>query len=80
MKLKARQLGITAALIEELVERNQMLSDIALSAIALKLNIEHGFPPSLHALQRDLDAFHRRFGGVGILDRNGDGHEDQEKK
>ena len=53
-----------AARIEELEERNRMLSDIALSAVALKLNIEHGFKPSLHALNRDLDAFQRRFGGV----------------
>ena len=49
---------------EELVERNQLLTDIALSAICLKLNIEHGFEPHLHALNRDLDAFARRFGDI----------------
>jgi hypothetical protein len=46
------------------MERNHLLSDIALSALAMKLNIEHGFPPTLHALNRDLDAFNRRFGGI----------------
>jgi hypothetical protein len=49
---------------EELAERNRILSDIALSAVALKLNIEHGFPPHLHALERDLAAFSARFGGA----------------
>jgi len=46
-----------------LSERCRMLSDIALSAICLKLNIEHGFAPNLNALNRDLAAFDRRFGG-----------------
>jgi len=49
--------------VKEILERNRMLSDIALSAACLKLNIEHGFKPSLHALNRDLAAFDRRFGG-----------------
>jgi hypothetical protein len=49
---------------EELRERNRMLSDIALSAVCLKLNIENGFTPTLHALTRDLDAFDRRFGKI----------------
>lgn len=49
---------------EELLERNRLLTDIALSALALKINIEHGFPPALHALNRDLAAFERRFGGL----------------
>jgi hypothetical protein len=48
----------------ELMERNRMLTDIALSAVCLKLNIEHGFTPTLDALNRDLDAFRRRFGGI----------------
>jgi hypothetical protein len=48
---------------EELAERNRMLSDIALSAIALKLNIEHGYEPTLHVLTRYLDAYTARFGG-----------------
>jgi hypothetical protein len=43
-------------------ERNRMLSDIVLSAVALKLNIEHGCPPKLDALNRDLNAFQARFG------------------
>jgi hypothetical protein len=46
---------------EELAERNRMLSDIALSAVGLKLNLEHGLPPTLDALNRDLDAFDARF-------------------
>lgn len=46
----------------ELEERVQMLTDIALSALALKLTIEHGFTPSLHALDRDIDAYAARFG------------------
>jgi hypothetical protein len=50
--------------IEELEERSRMEADIALSAICLKLNIEHGFPPRLDALNRDLAAFQSRFGGV----------------
>lgn len=49
---------------DELIERNRLLTDIVLSAVALKLNIEHGFPPNLHALKRDLDTWSRRFGGV----------------
>ena len=53
-----------AADYDELLERKRMLSDIALSAIALKMNIEHGLPPLLDALNRDLDAFQRRFGGL----------------
>jgi hypothetical protein len=48
---------------EELHERIRMLNDIALSAIALKIRIEHGFPPTLDALNRDLDAYQRWFGG-----------------
>jgi hypothetical protein len=52
----------TQATMKELMDRNSLLSDIALSAIALKLNIEHGFQPNLYALKRDLLAFHRRFG------------------
>lgn len=50
--------------IAELEERNRMLSDIALSAVALKLMIEHGFTPQLYALNRDLAAFQLRFGGI----------------
>lgn len=57
---------------EELVERNHLLANIALSAVALKLNIDHGFNPSLHAINRDLSAFSRRFGGIIR-----DGHEEQ---
>ena len=49
---------------EELWQRIQMLSDIALSAIALKLNIEHGLPPNVHALDRDLAAYQARFVGI----------------
>jgi hypothetical protein len=52
--------------IAELTERNRMLSDVALSAVALKLNLEHGFPPSLHALNRDLAAHARRFGHLVV--------------
>ena len=48
----------------ELQERLRMLSDIALSATCLKLNLDHGFKPSMHALNRDLAAFQARFGGV----------------
>ena len=55
---------VKKAEVEELLERNRMLSDIALSAVALKLNIENGFPPHLHALNRDLAAFSARFGGI----------------
>jgi trimethylamine:corrinoid methyltransferase-like protein len=47
-----------------LTERIEMLNHIALSAIALKLNIESGFPPTLHALNRDLALYQARFGGV----------------
>jgi hypothetical protein len=36
---------------------NCKLKDIALSAIALKINIESGFTPHLHALDRDLQAY-----------------------
>jgi hypothetical protein len=53
---------------EELVERILLLTDSALSALCLKLNVEH-FPekvPPLDALNRDLDAFTRRFGGMGL--------------
>ncbi len=61
--------------VEELRERNRMLTDIALSALALKLNIEHGFtPPPLHALNRDLDTFQRRFGGIIEMDRSQKSH------
>lgn len=49
---------------DELVERNRLLTDIALSAVCLKLNIENGFPPHLHALNRDLGAWAQRFGGI----------------
>jgi hypothetical protein len=49
---------------DELLERNRMLSDIALSAICLKMNIENGFPPHLHALNRDIGAFQRRFSAM----------------
>ena len=45
-----------------LTERNRLLSDIALSAHCLVMNIENGFTPSLHAIKRDLGAFHARFG------------------
>jgi hypothetical protein len=49
---------------EEMQERIRMLNDIALSAIGLKMQIEIGIKePSLHALNRDLDAYKRRFGG-----------------
>jgi hypothetical protein len=58
---------------KELLERNRMLSDIALSAVCLKLNIENGFPPTLDALNRDLAAFERRFGGHNA------GHESTDK-
>jgi hypothetical protein len=48
----------------ELEERNEMLNHIALSAVALKLNLELGVVgnPSLHALNRDLSLFTARFG------------------
>jgi hypothetical protein len=59
--------------VREILERNRMLSDIALSAVALKLNIEHGGKPYLHALKRDLDAFSRRFGDQDA------GHESTDK-
>jgi hypothetical protein len=49
---------------DELQERIEMLNHVALSAIALKMNIENGFPPTLHALNRDLALFQVRFGGV----------------
>jgi hypothetical protein len=52
--------------IAELTERNQMLTHIALSAVALKLNLEHGFTPSLHALNRDLSLFAVRFGHIMV--------------
>lgn len=48
----------------ELLERNRLLTDIALSALALKINIEYGFTPRLYSLDRDLGAFMRRFGAV----------------
>jgi hypothetical protein len=48
--------------VKEILERNRMLGDIALSAWCLRLNIEHGFQPNLNALNRDLAAFDRRFG------------------
>lgn len=35
---------------------NRQLREIALSAVALKIAIEHGFKPNLEALNRDLDA------------------------
>jgi hypothetical protein len=49
---------------EELLERIRLLNNIALSAVALRISIEAGFKPDLHALSRDLDAYQRRFGGV----------------
>lgn len=48
----------------DLAERGMMLSQIALAALALKINIELGLPPALHALNRELEAFEKRFGGV----------------
>lgn len=45
----------------DLAVRGILLTQIALSAFALKINIE-GFPPSLDALNRDLDTFARLFG------------------
>jgi hypothetical protein len=46
--------------IELLKEEIELLHRIALSAVALKINIEAGFiPPSLHALNRDLAAHAR---------------------
>lgn len=59
-----------ASSLNDLLERNRLLSSIALSAVALKMNLEHGFTPSLYALERDLAAFHRRFG-------ENDGHDEQ---
>lgn len=55
---------ITKKEFDELLERIQMLNDIALSALCLKMNIENGFPPRLDALNRDLGMFQRRFGEV----------------
>jgi hypothetical protein len=37
-------------------ERNAKLTDVALSAVALMVTIEHGMTPDLHALKRDLAA------------------------
>lgn len=51
---------------DDMRERIRLLSDIALSALALKMNIEHGFLPALDALNRDLAAFERRFGHIQI--------------
>jgi excisionase family DNA binding protein len=49
----------------ELHEQNRMLREIALSAIAMMVNVESGFvPPPLHAIKRDLAAYTRRFGPV----------------
>ena len=42
-----------------LKDKHKKLMDVAMSAMALKLMIEHGFPPNLHALSRDLDAVMR---------------------
>lgn len=43
-------------------EQVRLLKDIALSACALKINIEHGATqPPLHALKRDLAAYAARF-------------------
>ena len=45
-----------------LAERGRMLKErdklraVAMSAVALGINIEHGFPPNLEALKRDLAA------------------------
>ena len=55
-----------------LTERNQMLSDIARSAVALSVNIEHGFTPTFAALNRDLAAFNLRF-GQHPMPRSGEG-------
>ena len=50
---------------KDLLDRMRLLTDIALSALAMKLNVEYGFnPPPLHAIKRDLNAFQRRFGGL----------------
>jgi hypothetical protein len=63
--------SIDADRYDEMLDRIRMLSDIALSAVALKLNIENGFSPSLHALNRDLATFQARF-GRNISPSNGD--------
>jgi len=49
---------------KDMQDRIRLLTDIALSAVALKLNIEHGFEPHLNALNRDLAAHNKRFGGI----------------
>jgi hypothetical protein len=53
---------VSRAEYDDLKERNEMLRDIALSAVALKLTIEHGLPVTLDALNRDLDRYAKRFG------------------
>jgi hypothetical protein len=58
------QVSIAKEELDNLQERVRLLSDIALSALCLKLNIEHGFTPVLHALDRDLRAFRMRFGDL----------------
>jgi len=39
-----------------LAQVNARLTDVALSAVALMVTIEHGMTPNLHALKRDLAA------------------------
>lgn len=40
-----------------LLEENRKLKNVALSAVAIKLSIEHGIKPNLEPLTRYLDAF-----------------------
>lgn len=62
---RPRQTDKMSELLEELTDRIRMLNDIALSAVALKLNLEHGITaPSLHALNRDLNAYQKKYEGV----------------
>ena len=49
---------------KELLERIWYFEQIALSALALKLTIEHDLEPNLTALDRDLDAYQRRFAEI----------------
>lgn len=63
-RARAALAGGSAARVDDLEERIQFLNNIALSAVGLKVTIEAGLWPTLDALNRDLDAFQRRYGEV----------------
>jgi ABC-type iron transport system FetAB permease component len=54
--IEAQRKLIDAGKTIDLATANRRLSDVALSAVALMTAIEHGIPPNLSALKRDLAA------------------------